>query len=87
MKDPSKKIRKLVEKLQDGKQGKLEGGFLLLLNNVQAVAIIGGSEETNNCNGGNCATGCGLNTATGCGGTVNSVRGCGTLAAQLSPSF
>ena len=78
MKDPSKQLRILVQQLQDGKHGNLEGGFMLVLNHVETAVLIGGSEEANNCNGGNCAAGCGLNTATGCGGTVNSVRGCGT---------
>lgn len=84
MKDPSK-FRMLVQQLQDGDQGKLEGGFVLLVSHVDAAVIIGG-EETNNCNGGNCASGCGLNTATGCGGQVNTVAGCGTkntLSASL----
>ena len=49
----------------------------MLLVSHDAALIIGG-EETNNCNGGNCAAGCGLNTATGCGGHVNTVAGCGT---------
>ena len=72
-----------MQQLQEGGSGKLEGGFMLLLNRLDAAIIIGG-EETNNCNGGNCATGCGLNTAQGCGGTVNSVKGCGTRAFELS---
>lgn len=76
MKDPSK-LRMLVQQLQSGEHGKLQGGFAVLLSNVDAAIIIGG-EETNNCNGGNCAAGCGLNTATGCGGQVNTVAGCGT---------
>lgn len=82
MKDPSKKLRMLMQKLQDGKRGQLEGGFVLLLSHIENAIIMGG-EETNNCNGGNCAAGCGLNTATGCGGTVNSVSGCGVKQAAL----
>ncbi len=79
MKDPSNKLRMLVQKLQDGDSGGLKGGFMLLLSQIETAVLIGG-DETNNCNGGNCAIGCGLNTATGCGGTVNSVAGCGTKA-------
>jgi len=75
MKDPSK-LRKLVDALQEGEHGKLKGGFLLLMTHDAAMLI--GGEETNNCNGGNCAAGCGLNTAQGCGGNVNTVAGCGT---------
>ena len=82
MKDPSKKLAMLMQKLQDGKQGKLEGGFVLLLN-IENAIIMGG-EETNNCNGGNCAAGCGLNTAMGCGGTLNTVAGCGTKQAAMA---
>ena len=83
MKDPSKKLRTIVQQLQEGEHGRLEGGFIVVLNHIEAAVLIGG-EETNNCNGGNCAAGCGLNTATGCGGTVNSVAGCGTKNALSS---
>lgn len=77
-------LSRLAEKLQE-QDGKLNGGFAVLLS-VENALVLGG-EETNNCNGGNCVTGCGTNSVAGCGGTVNNVAGCGKATLTVSSGF
>jgi hypothetical protein len=73
----SKKKRKkiLLSEIKWSTNEIVNGGFRVLYL-INAVAIFGG-EQTNNCNGGNCAAGCGKgqNTAFGCG--ANWIPGCG----------
>ncbi len=60
-------------------QGNFEGGFAAIKTSHLLIAF--GGDETNNCNGGNCAAGCdgGIkNDRIGCGGSLNVVAGCGT---------
>lgn len=73
-------LSEFAQKLQE-QDGKLNGGFAVML--AGGAALVLANEETNNCNGGNCVTGCGTNNVAGCGGTVNNVAGCGksTLSA------
>jgi len=74
-----KKSFQLSQSLQDMKNGKLEGGFEFIAHN-QLIAIIAGTEPANNCDGGNCVSGCGqINNVAGCG-TTNTVAGCGKPA-------
>jgi len=56
--------------------GTFSGGFMVL-DSTENANLLGG-EETNNCNGGNCVSGCGSNLSAGCGHTTNTVAGCGT---------
>ncbi len=69
------KIQKLA-KIADLTDGKFAGGFEIISASSMLIAF--GGDETNNCDGGNCAAGCAqTNTKEGCGGTVNAVAGCG----------
>lgn len=77
MKKSENKLSKFSEKLKEANNGTLEGGFVIVLPNHLNETIIGGNSEANNCSGGNCVTGCGTNVERGCGGTVNTVAGCG----------
>lgn len=79
MKKEKLSLSSFAQKLQE-RDGKLNGGFAVLLS-ADNVIVIGG-EEANNCNGGNCVTGCGTNSVAGCGGTVNNVAGCGVKQAS-----
>jgi hypothetical protein len=81
MKKDKLSLASLAQKLQE-QDGKLNGGFAIILSADNAM-VIGGSEEANNCNGGNCVQGCGTNSVAGCGGTVNNVAGCGKAAFTL----
>ena len=83
MKKEKLSLSRFAAQLQE-QEGKLNGGFAIILDAQNAVVL--GGEETNNCNGGNCVTGCGTNSVAGCGGTVNNVAGCGkqTLSASYS---
>ncbi len=71
-----KKKQLQVSKMQELKNGAMDGGFVALSTNV--LAIFGGTEPANNCNSGNCVAGCGQgqNVVAGCGST-NGVPGCG----------
>ncbi|HYE53914.1 MAG TPA: hypothetical protein VD996_03695 [Chitinophagaceae bacterium] len=78
-----KKLSDILQKIEEGPDGTLDGGFGVILSTIAAAKVLGG-EETNNCLGGNCVKDCGANVAAGCGGSVNSAPGCGvkeTLAA------
>ncbi|MCZ4223999.1 hypothetical protein [Pedobacter rhodius] len=79
MKKNESKLAQFSKQLEELTNGQLDGGFAVILSPTFNSIIIGGNEgdNTNNCNGGNCIVGCGTNTAAGCGGTVNSVAGCG----------
>ncbi|HYE53916.1 MAG TPA: hypothetical protein VD996_03705 [Chitinophagaceae bacterium] len=81
MKQDKLSLSRFAEKLQE-QDGKLNGGFAVLLP-AENAAVLGG-EETNNCNGGNCVTGCGTNSVAGCGGQVNNVAGCGKATEAYS---
>ncbi|HYE53915.1 MAG TPA: hypothetical protein VD996_03700 [Chitinophagaceae bacterium] len=56
--------------------GMFTGGFVVLDTSENANLL--GGEETNNCQGGNCVSGCGSNLAAQCGHNTNTVAGCGT---------
>ena len=56
--------------------GIFSGGFIILDASENANLL--GGEETNNCQGGNCVSGCGSNLAAQCGHNTNTVAGCGT---------
>lgn len=56
--------------------GMFTGGFIVLDASENANLL--GGEETNNCQGGNCVSGCGSNLAPQCGHNTNTVAGCGT---------
>jgi hypothetical protein len=76
MKKKHQKALSTLRELKEMKDGKLEGGFEFIAHN-QLVAIIAGASGANNCEGGNCVSGCGqINTVKGCG-TTNVVAGCG----------
>ena len=81
MKKEKLSLASLAQKLQE-QDGKLNGGFAIILFADNAV-VIGGSEEANNCHGGNCVQGCGTNLTAGCGANTNTVAGCGSRAAFL----
>jgi hypothetical protein len=76
------------EKLQRGCQvaessfGTFTGGFVVL-NAFENANILGG-DAANNCQGGNCASGCAENLVAGCGASTNTVAGCGTKQLALS---
>ena len=84
MKKEKLSLAKFANQLQE-QNGKLDGGFSVLLP-AENAAVLGG-EETNNCNGGNCVTGCGSNNVAGCGGQVNKVAGCGGSTLEGSYSL
>jgi len=75
MEKHKKSLADFAKLIQENSDGTLAGGFTII-NAVQNNLIIGG-EEANNCDGGNCVAGCAQNNVAGCGGTVNSVPGCG----------
>jgi len=58
------------EVLNESSQGNLVGGFSVVMT-ASASAML---TETNNCQGGNCKTGCGAEQNVG---ACNSVPGCG----------
>jgi hypothetical protein len=72
-----KKLSDILKKMEESPDGKLNGGFGVILSTIANTKVLGGSEEANNCLGGNCVENCGANAARGCGGTVNSAPGCG----------
>lgn len=72
-----KTLSDIVRKIGENPDGTLDGGFGVMLSTLANVKVLGGSEETNNCLGGNCVANCGANAAPGCGGDVNSAPGCG----------
>lgn len=79
-----KNLNDILRKVEESADGKLEGGFGVILSVISNAQVLGG-EETNNCLGGNCVANCGANAAAGCGGNVNSAPGCGvkqTIAAS-----
>ena len=65
------------EAISENSEKKLVGGF--------SSSLTGGSDSletlSNNCHGGNCATGCGTNETHGCStnASCNAVAGCGWL--------
>lgn len=61
--------------------GTLTGGFVVM--NASENANILGGEAANNCQGGNCVSGCGENLVAGCGANTNTVAGCGTKQAAF----
>lgn len=63
--------------LAESSFGKLTGGFFIL-DASENANLLGGSEETNNCHGGNCVSGCGSNLSAQCGHNTNTVAGCGS---------
>jgi hypothetical protein len=71
------KLKKLLESIEEDNNGKMQGGFVVIKPS-DYVALIGG-DTANNCNGGNCYTGCGNNTVPGCssGGGTNYKEHCG----------
>ena len=71
-----KNLSDILKKIEEGQNGKLSGGFGVILSTIDVAQVLGG-EETNNCLGGNCVANCGANAAAGCGGNVNSAPGCG----------
>jgi len=77
------KLSDILKKIEESPDGKLNGGFGIILSTLANAKVLGG-EETNNCLGGNCVANCGANDARGCGGTVNSAPGCGVKTAALS---
>jgi len=81
-----KKLGDFLRKMEESPDGKLDGGFGVILSTISAASVFAGQEDTNNCLGGNCVEGCGANAARGCGGTVNSAPGCGVKAISLSIS-
>ena len=62
--------------MQESSFGTLTGGFIVLDASENANLL--GGEETNNCQGGNCVSGCGSNLVAQCGHNTNTVAGCGT---------
>lgn len=78
-----RKLSDILKKLEENPDGKLSGGFGVVLSTAANAAVLGG-QETNNCLGGNCVEGCGANAARGCGGTVNSAAGCGVKTVSMA---
>jgi hypothetical protein len=76
MKKDKLSLASFAQKLQE-QDGRLQGGFAIILS-AENVLVIGGSEEANNCHGGNCVSGCGSNLEAGCGHNTNTVAGCGS---------
>ena len=70
--------------LVESSPGTLSGGFVFLQFS-ETEKLFAGSEDANNCHGGNCVTGCGTNLSAGCGANTNTVAGCGSKA--LSANF
>jgi len=77
------KLSDILKKVEEGQNGKLEGGFGVILSTIAVSKVLGG-EETNNCLGGNCVQSCGANSVPGCGGTTNSAPGCGVKTAEFA---
>ena len=46
------KLSDILKKIGEGQDGKLEGGFGVILSTIAVAKVLGG-EETNNCLGGN----------------------------------
>ncbi len=57
------------EKISESQEHNLVGGFSKSFSNQNEISF---NEETNNCNGGNCVSGCGVKGNYGC----NNVAGC-----------
>lgn len=83
MKKSNKRLSEFSKQLTEAINGELEGGFAVILSPTFNTLVLGGN-EANNCSGGNCVVGCGTNSAAGCGGTVNSVAGCGVKNTEMT---
>jgi hypothetical protein len=71
----NKNLKEFARQIQENNEGKLEGGFTIITA-IENAVIIGG-DVANNCNGGNCVSGCTTNIVKGCGGGTNAVPHCG----------
>jgi hypothetical protein len=80
-----KNLSDILKKMEESPDGKLNGGFGVILSTISNAQVLGG-EETNNCLGGNCVANCGANAAAGCGGNVNAAPGCGVKTAMSMAS-